>query len=332
MIGFTATVPVEVIYASDQKPVDLNNLFITSNQADKLVEQAEVDGFSYSTCSWIKGIYSTVVNHDIRKVITVTGGDCSNSVALGELFVRNGIEVIPFEYPFNRNRERLSEQIEALAKHLSATGSKIDEERSRLNRIREKLKRLDHLTYVENIVSGQENHQFLVSSSDFGGDPDKFEEDLDRFLLSTEKRKPKEEKIRLGYLGVPPILNGLYDFIESLGARVVFNEVQRQFSMPYHSENIVDQYLAYTYPYSIEQRLSDINEAIAERKLDGLIHYTQTFCYRQIYDIILRQSLSVPILTMEGDRPGEIDSRESMRIETYVRMLLKRKVASQKPR
>ena len=102
--------------------------------------------------------------------------------------------------------------------------------------------------------------------------------------------------------------------------------------MPYHSENIVDQYLAYTYPYSIEQRLSDINEAIAERKLDGLIHYTQMFCYRQIYDIILRQSLSVPIFTMEGDRPGEIDSRESMRIETYVRMLGKKKVTSQKTR
>ncbi|MDY6880243.1 MAG: 2-hydroxyacyl-CoA dehydratase [Thermodesulfobacteriota bacterium] len=328
MIGFTATIPMEIIFASDQRPVDLNNLFITSNEADKLVEQAEMEGFSHTTCSWIKGIYSTVLKHDIRKVITVTGGDCSNSIALGELFARNGIEVIPFEYPFNRDRKRLSEQIELLADSLSAAPSRIDEEKSRLDRIRAKLHTLDRHTYLHNRVSGEENHQFLVSSSDFWGDPDQFEKELDRFLLSIENREPKKEKVRLGYLGVPPILTGVYDLVESMGARVVFNEVQRQFSMPYHSESIVDQYLAYTYPYSIEQRISDIREAIVERELDGVIHYTQTFCYRQIYDIILRKTLSVPIFTMEGDRPGEIDDRESMRIETFINMLRRKKAVS----
>ena len=32
--------------------------------------------------------------------------------------------------------------------------------------------------------------------------------------------------MRLGYLGVPPIFAGFYEFIESLGGRVVFNEVR----------------------------------------------------------------------------------------------------------
>ena len=109
--------------------------------------------------------------------------------------------------------------------------------------------------------------------------------------------------------------------MESLGARVVFNEVQRQFSMPFDEEDIVERYLRYTYPYGMEGRLRDIETEIHERRLDGLIHYTQTFCYRQIYDMILRESLSLPILTLEGDRPGRIDSRTAFRIETFVEML-----------
>ncbi|UCF55844.1 MAG: 2-hydroxyacyl-CoA dehydratase, partial [Deltaproteobacteria bacterium] len=117
----------------------------------------------------------------------------------------------------------------------------------------------------------------------------------------------------------------LYDRIESLGGRVVFNEIQRQFSMPYGYEDIIEQYLNYTYPYDIEGRIEDIRRAIKERDLDGLIHYTQTFCFRQIYDIILRESISIPILTLEGDRPGGIDSRTAIRIETFIEILKDKK-------
>jgi benzoyl-CoA reductase/2-hydroxyglutaryl-CoA dehydratase subunit BcrC/BadD/HgdB len=91
--------------------------------------------------------------------------------------------------------------------------------------------------------------------------------------------------------------------------------------MPFNQEDIINQYLKYTYPYDIEGRLKDIELAVYERRLDGLIHYTQTFCYRQIYDIILRKYLPVPILTLEGDRPGRIDGRTALRIETFVEML-----------
>ena len=59
--------------------------------------------------------------------------------------------------------------------------------------------------------------------------------------------------------------------------------------------------------------------------MDGLIHYTQTFCFRQIYDIILRESLPLPILTIEGDKPGKVDSRTAIRLETFVEMLRMKK-------
>jgi benzoyl-CoA reductase/2-hydroxyglutaryl-CoA dehydratase subunit BcrC/BadD/HgdB len=325
LIGITTTVPVEIIYAARHKPVDLNNLFITSDRPDKLVSRAESLGFSHTICSWIKGIYATVLEHGIKEVIAVTGGDCSNTIALGELLIRNGVSVIPFQYPFYRDRQALKSQMEGLRQRLSTTWPEIERAKLRLDRIRGKLKTLDQLTYRENVVTGFENHLFLVSSSDFDGNPEKFEKRLDQFVASAKKRKPREDEIRLGYLGVPPIFSYFYEHIESLGARVVFNEVQRQFSMPFDQMNIVDQYLEYTYPYGVNGRLRDIERAIRERKLDGVIHYTQTFCYRQIYDILLRQCLPVPILTLEGDRPGRIDGRTAFRIETFLEMLQDRK-------
>jgi len=321
LIGITATIPVEIIFAAGLRPVDLNNLFINSDQPKKLVSQAEAAGFSHSICSWIKGIYATVFNNDIREVIAVTGGDCSNTIALGELLARKGVKVTSFEYPFNRDREALLVQMEKLRESVSTTWSKIEAVKARLDRIREKLKRLDQLSYRKNVITGFENHMYLVSSSDFNGDPDEFEKNLDNFLIIAKSREPAKHEIRLGYLGVPPIFSQFYEYIESLNARVVFNEVQRQFSMPFEKKDILDQYLEYTYPYDINGRLKDIEQAIYERKLDGLIHYTQTFCYRQIYDIVLRESLPVPVLTLEGDRPGSIDSQTALRIETFVEML-----------
>lgn len=321
MIGITATVPVEIVFSAGLKPVDLNNLFISSGNPQELVSQAEAAGFSHNTCAWIKGIHSTVINHEIKHVIAVTGGDCSNTIVLGELLARRGVNVISFEYPLNRERAALWAQMDRLRQGLATTWNDIKKTKPRLDRIRGKLKRLDQLTWHENVVTGSENHLFLVSSSDFNGDPESFEKDLDQFLSMAEKRTPMKDAIRLGYLGVPPIFNRFYEFIESLGARVVFNEVQRQFSMPYDHEDIVDQYLEYTYPYDINGRLRDIEQAVIERQLDGLIHYTQTFCYRQIYDIIIRKDLSIPVLTLEGDRPDLVDGRTSLRIETFVEML-----------
>jgi benzoyl-CoA reductase/2-hydroxyglutaryl-CoA dehydratase subunit BcrC/BadD/HgdB len=325
LIGITATIPIEIILAAGRRPVDLNNLFITSSKPEKLVAQAESAGFPHSICSWIKGIYSVVIGHEVKEVIAVTGGDCSNTIALAELLARRGVKVIPFEYPLTPNREALMAEMERLVRSLSTDWPAIEGVRSSLEGVRLKLKRLDELTFRDNLVTGGENHTFLVSSSDFRGDPRGFEKDLDQFLMGAEKREPRKDEIRLGYLGVPPIFGQFYELIESLGARVVFNEVQRQFSMPFRHNNVIDQYLEYTYPYDIDGRIRDIQEAIEERQLEGLIHYTQTFCYRQIYDMLLRESLPIPLLTLEGDRPCPIDNRTSLRIETFVEMLRSKK-------
>jgi benzoyl-CoA reductase/2-hydroxyglutaryl-CoA dehydratase subunit BcrC/BadD/HgdB len=328
VIGITATIPVEIVFASGHTVADLNNLFITAPNPQELVVRAEQDGFAHNICAWIKGIYSVTLEGGFKQIIAVTGGDCSNTVALGEVLAAKGVAVIPFAFPLDADRRKLYTQMDRLRKTLGTSWGAISQTKSRLDRIRAGLRRLDELTYLENRVSGLENHRFLVSSSDFGGDPDAFQEKLESFIYSAGEREPLKEEIRLGYLGVPSVFSGFYELIESLGARVVYNEVQRQFSMPAATSDIVEQYLAYTYPYAVEGRIRDIRKAIEERHLNGLIHYTQTFCYRQIYDILLRKNLSVPILTLEGDRPASLDSRTGLRIETFIQMLKDRKPSS----
>ena len=122
-------------------------------------------------------------------------------------------------------------------------------------------------------------------------------------------------------MGVPPILDDMHDVLEECGARVVFNEVQRQFSMPRRSGDIVDQYLDYTYPYSIFHRLDDILPELTRRNVRGVIHYVQSFCHRHIEDIVVRNRIPLPVLTIEGETPGAVDARTKLRLQAFVEML-----------
>ena len=92
-------------------------------------------------------------------------------------------------------------------------------------------------------------------------------------------------------------------------------------------KDLIDQYLDYTYTYSSDFRFSKTIPEILKRDLDGIIHYVQSFCHRQLEDIILRKMLKehgvyIPVLTLEADKPGsKIDSRLATRIEAFLEML-----------
>ncbi|MCD4817359.1 MAG: 2-hydroxyacyl-CoA dehydratase [Candidatus Cloacimonetes bacterium] len=319
-IGFTTSFPVEVVIAAGHTPIDLNNLFITGN-AGKFVETAEHNGYPRNLCSWIKGLYSVATAEHIDAVVGVVGGDCSNTHSLMSSLKDRGLEVIPFSYPYNHDREFLSNEIEKLERYFGVAHSEILQIKERLDRIRKKLITLDELTYRENTVTGLENHLWLVNSSDFNTNPDVFEQELDSFLEECEHRKPLDFNLRLTFLGVPPIITDFYDFLLENKANVVFNEIQRQFSMPYLEENIVDQYLHYTYPYSIFERIEDIKVEIKKRNIDGVISYSQSFCHRQIDNILIKKYLDIPVLTLEGDQPGPLDARSKLRLESFLDIL-----------
>jgi benzoyl-CoA reductase/2-hydroxyglutaryl-CoA dehydratase subunit BcrC/BadD/HgdB len=372
-VALSATVPVEILLAAGLEPLDLNNVFITALDPSALVAEAEHRGFPLNCCAWIKGIYATARRLGVRRVIGVAQGDCSNTHALMEVLESEGVEVIDFNYPFPRDRAALTAALEDLADRLGTTLQAAEDQRRRLAPVRTALAEIDRLTWQDGRVSGEENHRWLIGSSDFGGDPDAYGCDAEAFLAEARGRTPKMARYRLGYVGIPPIAAGLHEFLEDRGARVVFNEFQRQFSMPpggavpssglseegtvpfisgekgaapvsqkretgtaplvgkgaapvsqkreTGTAPLVDQYLAYTYPYDVAGRVEDIRRAAAERRLDGLVHYVQSFCFRHIQDRLMREALRLPILTVEFDRPAPLDGQSRTRLEAFVEML-----------
>ncbi len=322
-IGITSTIPIEVVYAAGHTPCDLNNLFISAPDPDHFIQIAEDAGFPRTTCAWIKGIYGVMRDVDIDTIIIVSGGDCSNSIALGEILKDDGKRVIPFSYPLEPDVSEMEQAISRLAGELGVEPDKITTCKQQLDPIRVQLGKLDQLTWQKMLVTGTENQLYLVSSSDFNGNPELFSTELDNFLKKAKTRQPLKRKIRLGLAGVPPILSNLYPTLDRLDAAVVFNEVPRQFALPWAPEcTLAEQYSRYTYPYQVEQRLNDIDRACRQRQLDGIIHYTQSFCFRQIENILFKRKLSIPTLTLEADQPGPIDGRTLTRIETFIEMLL----------
>ncbi len=319
-IGFTTSFPIEVVLAAGHEAIDLNNIFITGDSAH-YVTDAEIKGFPRSLCAWIKGMYSTIMQNDIDLVIGIVQGDCSNTHSLMSVLQEHGKKILPFSFPYERKYADMDREIRKLEEYFNVTRAETTEMKSRLDRIREKLKYLDELTWKYNKITGEENHYWLVNSSDFKGNPDQFESDLDLFLQSAENRGEARNFIRLGYVGVPPIIDDLNRFLEDNQTRVVYNEVQRQFSMPYETNDIVEQYLQFTYPYTIKERLEDILDAIKKRQLNAIISYTQSFCHRQLDHLLIKKRLDLPILQIEADQPGDLDARTKIRIESFLEML-----------
>jgi len=321
-IGITTTVPVEVIYAAGHIPVDLNNIFITSDTPDIFLDIAHSDGFAPGVCAWIKGMYGAVISGNIDRVVAVIHGDCANTIALAEVFSLKNIPVHKFAFPHLRDKKLVAKAIEDFRISFGAKKEDVNFWKKRLDKIRIKLVEIDRLTWETGQVTGEENHLFLVSASDFSGDPDFYEKKVDSFLDKAKKRQAGQtDNLRIGIIGVPTIFNDLYEILANRGADVVFNEIERQFSMPGLKKSLGEQYENYTYPFDLDFRLEDIRRQVRLRKIDGLVHYIQSFCHRQIEDIVIREKAGAPVLAVEGDRPGPVDGRIKTRIDAFLEIL-----------
>ena len=322
-LGITATVPSEVALAAGRTLCDLNNTLVRGEAPERAVREAESAGFPRNSCAWIKGVYAVIRRLGLTEVVGVSRGDCSNTEALLEILTDDGLATVPFAYPESRSPEELARALERFAAGLGTDLAEAGRWRERLVPVREDLNRLDGLV-VGGIRRDAAYFNLALSASDWGGDLNGYVSDLERELASGEE--PPPAPVRLAYLGVPPAFTDLLARTAELGAAFVFAEIPRQFTMPYHSPDLVAQYLAYTYPYGMAFRLGDILPELEKRGVDGVVHYVQSFCFRQIEDILLRRRLGrVPILTLEGDRPGPLSARDLLRLESFVETLFLRK-------
>jgi benzoyl-CoA reductase/2-hydroxyglutaryl-CoA dehydratase subunit BcrC/BadD/HgdB len=327
-IGITTTVPAEILIEAGYSIVDLNNIFIGSGNYLKLINDAEKQGFPRNTCAWIKGIFSACVNAGIHEIVGVVEGDCSNTKALLDVFKMYEIKVYPFVYPHDHKYESIKSSMTEFMKQFDVTPEHVEKVRKSLFSIRSLAKKIDELTYIDNKATGFENHLYQVSLSDFCSNEIECKRTLKAQIEKIEKRPSRVDNLRLGYIGVPPMTTDIYDYIEKSGSRIVYNEVQREFAFPRaeYAKDIFEQYRDYTYPYDIDHRLCEIKNQIRERKIDGIIHYVQAFCYRAIDDIVIKKSLDLPVLTIEGDRFNTLDARTKLRIDAFTDMLFDRKL------
>jgi benzoyl-CoA reductase/2-hydroxyglutaryl-CoA dehydratase subunit BcrC/BadD/HgdB len=257
----------------------------------------------------------------------------------------------------------MQEVLEEFASALGADLSEAERWRERLAPARAAAAEIDRLSWQEGRVHGLENHLWLVSASDFCADPPRYEREARAFIESARARSPLPCSLRLGLCGIPPIVPALYGFVEEFGALVVYNETQRQFAMtaggpaacvraldasptaqpaaaseaPSSASaaksqppgGLAEQYTRYTYPYGVFPRAADVRAECERRQLDGLIHYVQSFCHRRIEDRIMRDSVSVPVLALEADRPGPLSGQMKTRLEAFLQMLAARKSGRQ---
>ncbi len=322
-IGITTTVPVEVLLAAGYRVIDLNNIFISDEAYAQDIERAERDGFPKSSCAWIKGLYGACLRYEIDELVGVVEGDCSNTRALLEVLKSKGIKTYDFSYPSNHLLENVTAEINKFMDIFGVSEKQAEAVRRDLKQIRQYAKRVDELTYVDSKASGFENHLYQVSLSDFNGNAQQYLKTLQDKINEMVGRTPRPPSIRLGYMGVPPMTCDLYDYVEDYDAGIIYNEVQREFAFPRSTEadSIYRQYYDYTYPYDLDFRLQEIQRQIRIRKLDGIIHYTQAFCHRAIEDIVVKQKLDIPVLTIEGDKSKRLDSRTKLRLEAFLDML-----------
>jgi len=323
VVGITTSLPIEAILAAGRRPLDLNNLFVASGRAAERVALAERMGFPRNICAWVKGIYGTVREEGIRTVIGVAQGDCSLAHALLEILGSEGVETITFDFPYSRSREDLERAIARLEARLGVSREESEAVREGLLPLRRVLAELDSLMAdCREPGLAARAHSVILSGSDLlGGRPGDLEA-LARALVDELRSRPAlEGPVRLALAGVPPIVTDLFERLERMGARVVLAEMAREFAMVRPASSLVDQYLAYTYPYDAFHRFGEFLREATRRRAEGIVHYVQSFCFRGVQDRLLRESAAVPVLTLECDRPGPLDERSATRLEAFVEML-----------
>ena len=260
----------EAIFAAGLRPLDLNNMFITSGIASHSSKRPSGAASRAIPARGTRASSPPRAGSGSKRIAAVVQGDCANTHALVEMLRADSVEIVPFAFPYSPADSALLElALDRFAAALGATRQEAEDWKAPLDRARSLAHRMDVLNWRENRATGAEQHLWTISCSDFFGDPERYAARASERIAECAARPPDERSIRLGLLGVPPICDGFFELLESHGARVVFNEIPRQFAMPQPTRSLVEQYSRYTYPYDIFHRLADIREQLALRRVRG---------------------------------------------------------------
>lgn len=321
-IGITTQVPIEILIAAGYWPVDLGNVFLADDDPGRFVQRAEEDGFPIRSCARTKGIYGACLELGLKTVVG-TEGDCAASAMLYPMLQSRGVRILSFSYPDQSNPLAVQKKLEDLAEKLETTLHRAESIREELSEARGLALQIDDLTWAEGLVNGWENHSSLLNTSDFNGSHIRYCDEARQLLQTASQRRPyNSDCVRLAYVGAPSMYAwDLYHFLESEGAHVVFNETQRQRAMPIPGESLAEQYANLTRPYLVSHRLRDIVVELKARRVDGIVHYNQAFCGKEIPAMLMRRTAGLPAITLDGNDEYTLGKRIKARLRNFLEVV-----------
>jgi len=316
----TALVPPETIYAAGWKAQDINNTIPASDARPRS-----------KLCAWTAGWREAILKGEIRPdaLIVVAGGDCHNALADGQNAARNVAASHFFFYPFDGDVGYLKGQLEKLQRFLDDNaGRDAEKGRSivtRISRAKGLGMKLDRAR-SEGKVDPARTFEALISFSDLEGDPTVFSEKVGRLLAGADgkgRSQGGDVLPRVALIGVPPIFRDFHRSCADAGLRVVFDELPYEFLRLGGKtiDGLARSYSNYTFARPVDFRLDFLKRELAKRKVDGIIHYTQFTCHHLLEDGMFREELHWPMLTVQGDLPGETPAQIRLRLEAFSELL-----------
>lgn len=303
-IAITALVPPELIYACGGKPFDVNNVIPGSKKYPR-----------NKLCAWT-AIWQEMLSKreiEIDSLIVVAGGDCHNALVDGQKVAMSGIPTHFFFYPFDGSPEYLESQLLKLSDFMG--GIKSPEKAGEVRELKKIGLKIDQKRARGKLSSSDAFH-ILISFSDLAGDIDKFRETISAV---NETDIDIDINNRIALIGVPPIYHDFHDVAQSLGLHVVFDELPYEFIR--HSgtgiHELARDYCNYTFARPLDFRIKFLQEELKKRKVGGVVHYTQFACHHMLEDDIMRSNLEYPMLTIQGDLPGNTPEQIKLRLEAF---------------
>jgi len=300
--GITALVPPELIYACSSEPLDVNNVIPGSKNYPR-----------NKLCAWTAIWQEMLSKRQIKidSLIVVAGGDCHNALVDGQKVAMSGIPTHFFFYPFDGDPDYLESQLYKLSDFLG--NIECPEKPGQIRELKEIGQKIDKKRSEGRLSSG-DAFRIMISFSDLMGDIDKFRE-----AISLTKEQHIEINNRVALIGVPPIFHDFHDVAQSLGLQVVFDELPFEFLRHSGTDipEIARNYCDYTFARPLEFRIDFLRKELEKRRVDGVIHYTQFACHHMLEDEIMRSRLDYPMLTIQGDLPGNTPEQIKLRLEAF---------------
>ena len=305
-IAITALVPPELIFACGGEPFDVNNVIPASKKTPR-----------NKLCAWTAIWQEMLVKREqeIDSLIVVAGGDCHNALVDGQKAAMSGIPTHFFFYPFDGDADYLESQLYKLTDFLGKI--EYPEKFREIGKLKKTGQQIDKKR-LSGKISSVDAFRIMISFSDLQGDLNAFQK-----TIADVKEGDIELNNRVAMIGVPPIYHDFHEVAQSLDLQIVFDELPYEFIR--HSgvniKEVARDYCDYTFARPLDFRIGFLRKELENRKVDGIIHYTQFACHHTLEDEVMRQKLDYPILTLQGDMPGKTPEQIKLRLEAFREMI-----------